>query len=118
MPLLGIALGAPLGHVLGGAAEYIAIGVLLAFGLYTLTAKDNEEHRLDQLAEMHGLGLVLLGVSISLGELAIGFTFGLLQLPTGLVIAVIALQAFIVGRIEATSASGSAKTPSASLAPH
>jgi hypothetical protein len=35
---------------------------------------------------MHGLGAVLLGLSISLDELAIGFTLGLLRLPAGLVI--------------------------------
>jgi manganese efflux pump family protein len=49
MPLIGLALGAPLGHALGGAADYLAIGVLLAFGLYTLTSKDNEEERLTEL---------------------------------------------------------------------
>jgi manganese efflux pump family protein len=99
MPLIGLALGAPLGHALGGAADYIAIAVLLAFGLYTRTAKDNEEETIAQLGQMDGLGLLLLGVSISLDELAIGFTLGLLRLPTGLVIALIALQAFIVAQL-------------------
>jgi manganese efflux pump family protein len=99
MPLIGLALGAPLGHALGGAADYAAIGVLLAFGLYTLTSNDSEEERLAQLGEMHGLGALLLGVSISLDELAIGFTLGLLRLPAGLVIALIALQAFIVAQL-------------------
>jgi manganese efflux pump family protein len=70
MPLIGLALGAPLGHALGGAADYLAIGVLLAFGLYTLTSKGNEEERLTELAEMHGVGALVLGVSISLDELA------------------------------------------------
>jgi hypothetical protein len=35
MPLIGLALGAPLGRAIGGSADYVAIGVLLAFGLYT-----------------------------------------------------------------------------------
>jgi manganese efflux pump family protein len=99
MPLIGLALGAPLGHALGGAADYVAIGVLLAFGLYTLTSKDNEEQRLAQLAEMHGVGALVLGVSISLDELAIGFTLGLLRVPAGLVIVLIALQTFVVTRL-------------------
>ncbi len=100
MPLIGLALGAPLGHALGAAANYAAIGVLLAFGLHTLlTSDDNEEQRLARLAEMHGPGALLLGVSISLDELAIGFTLGLLRVPGGLVIALIALQTFIVTQL-------------------
>ncbi|MDQ6817620.1 MAG: manganese efflux pump, partial [Actinomycetota bacterium] len=35
MPLLGLAVGAPLGRAIGAAADYIAIGALVAFGLYT-----------------------------------------------------------------------------------
>ena len=100
MPLIGLALGVPLGHALGGAADYVAIGVLLAFGLYTLlTSEKNEEERLGQLTQMHGLGALVLGVSISLDELAIGFTLGLLRLPAALVVALIALQTFIVTQL-------------------
>ena len=40
MPLIGLALGAPLGHAIGAAADYVAIGVLLAFGLSTLMASE------------------------------------------------------------------------------
>jgi manganese efflux pump family protein len=99
MPLIGLALGAPLGHALGGAADYVAIGVLLAFGLYTLTSKDNEQQRVAELAQMHGIGALVLGISISLDELAIGFTLGLLRVPAGLVIVLIALQTFIVTQL-------------------
>ena len=42
MPLIGLALGAPLGAAIGGAADYVAIGVLLAFGLYTLLARERD----------------------------------------------------------------------------
>jgi putative Mn2+ efflux pump MntP len=100
MPLIGLALGAPLGAAIGGAADYVAIGVLLAFGLYTLlTCEQDEQNRLSRLLQMHGLGAVLLGVSISLDELAIGFTLGLLRLPAGLVIALVALQTVIVTQL-------------------
>jgi putative Mn2+ efflux pump MntP len=100
MPLVGLALGAPLGAAIGGAADYVAIGVLLAFGLYTLLSPErDEEERLAQLTHAHGMGAVLLGVSISLDELAIGFTLGLLRLPAALVIILIALQAFIVAQL-------------------
>jgi manganese efflux pump family protein len=100
MPLIGVALGAPLGRAIGGAADYAAIGVLLAFGLYTLLRSEQaEERRIARLAEARGLSALLLGVSISLDELAIGFTLGLLRLPVVLVIVLIAIQTFIVTQL-------------------
>jgi putative Mn2+ efflux pump MntP len=99
MPLIGLALGAPLGRALGDAADYIAIAVLLAFGIYTLLGREDDDKRLSQLTELRGPSAVLLGVSISLDELAIGFTFGLLRLPALLVIVLIAIQAFIVTQL-------------------
>lgn len=100
MPLVGLGLGAPLGQAIGGTADYVAIAVLLVFGLYSLLSTDaHEEERLGQLARMRGLGALVLGVSISLDELAIGFTLGLLRLPAGLVVILIALQAFVVAQV-------------------
>ena len=99
MPLIGLALGAPVGHAIGAAADYIAIGVLLAFGLYTLLARDDDEENVDRLANATGWGAVLLGLSISLDELAIGFTLGLLRLPALLVIILIGAQAFILSQL-------------------
>lgn len=100
MPLIGLGLGAPLGSALGAAADYLAIGVLLAFGLYTLLSSEaGEQQRVAQLDQVHGLGALLLGISISLDELAIGFTLGLLRLPAALVIVLIALQAFILTQL-------------------
>jgi putative Mn2+ efflux pump MntP len=99
MPLVGLGLGAPLGRAIGGTADYIAIAVLLGFGLYTLLDADRDEQKLGQLMRMRGLGALILGVSISLDELAIGFTLGLLRLPAGLVVILIALQAFVVAQL-------------------
>lgn len=100
MPLIGLAIGTPLGHAIGDSADYIAIGVLLAFGLYTLAGSEEREQRtIVRLADAHGAGLLLLGLSISLDELAIGFTLGLLRLPAALVIALIALQAVAVTQL-------------------
>jgi putative Mn2+ efflux pump MntP len=100
MPLVGFALGAPLGRAIGAAADYFAVAVLIAFGLYTLlSASDGDKERLGQLSRIHGPAALLLGVSISLDELAIGFTFGLLRLPVVLVIVLIAVQAFVVTQL-------------------
>ena len=97
MPLVGLALGVPLGHAIGSAAGYLAIGILIIFGLYTLLADEHDEERqLQQLAQITGPRAIALGLSISLDELAIGFTLGLLRLPAALVIALIAVQTVIV----------------------
>lgn len=90
MPLVGLALGA--------AADYVAVGVLIAFGLYELLAPENEE-RIEELASVRGAKWLALGVSISLDELAIGFTLGLLRLPVLLVIVLIAAQTVVVTQL-------------------
>jgi putative Mn2+ efflux pump MntP len=100
MPLMGLSVGAPLGHTLGKAADYVAIGVLLVFGLYTLlTSEERDEQNLVRLSQARGAGALLLGISISLDELAIGFTLGLLRVPVALVIALIAVQTITVTQL-------------------
>lgn len=100
MPLIGLALGAPLGHALGSAAEYVAIVVLIGFGLYTLLHdEDDEGARAAELAELGGVRALALGVSISVDELAIGFTLGLLRVDVVLVIVLIALQTLAVTQL-------------------
>jgi putative Mn2+ efflux pump MntP len=96
MPLIGLALGAPLGRAIGSTADYLAIGVLFAFGLFTLLGQEEDDERLRQLLQLRAASALVLGVSISLDELAIGFTLGLLRLPAALVIVLIGLQAFVV----------------------
>jgi putative Mn2+ efflux pump MntP len=99
MPLIGLALGAPLGRALGDAADYVAIAVLLVFGLYTVLGHEDDDEQLTKLIQLRGPGAILLGVSISLDELAIGFTLGLLRLPAAIVIVLIAVQTFIVTQL-------------------
>jgi manganese efflux pump family protein len=99
MPVIGLALGAPLGHAIGAAADYVAIGVLIAFGIYTLSTADEDNERLAELTQMRGLRVVALGVSISIDELAIGFTLGLLHISAVLVIALIAVQTLVVTQL-------------------
>lgn len=91
MPLLGVALGAPLRRAIGSAADYIAAALITALALYMLIAENNDEGRLLSLTQGGLFGAVVLGASISLDELAIGFSAGLLRLPIpALVIAVVA----------------------------
>jgi putative Mn2+ efflux pump MntP len=90
--------GAPLGHALGENADYIAAAVLIAVGLYMVLA-DEDEPDGQRLATLHGWGAVAVGISISLDELAIGFTLGLLRVPVALVIALIAAQGFVMSQL-------------------
>ena len=73
--------------------------MLIAFGIYTLNSADEDNERLTELTQMRGLRAVALGVSISLDELAIGFTLGLLHISAALVIALIAVQTLIVTQL-------------------
>ena len=99
MPVVGIVLGAIAGNVVGSAADYVAIAILIALGVFMLwPRRDNrdEPERAGLLARTHGLAAIGLGISISLDELAIGFTLGLLRFSVLLVIALIGIQTLIV----------------------
>lgn len=96
MPVVGLLLGRALGTLVGHAADYVAIGVLALLGGWMLLHDDDQEAgKVGQLASGHGLALLALGLSISLDELAIGFTIGLLHLSLWLAVVLIGAQAFV-----------------------
>jgi putative Mn2+ efflux pump MntP len=100
MPLVGLAIGRPLGSTIGSAADYVAVAVLLALGIRMLLENETEQaSELGAMLDRGGVATIALGLSISLDELAIGFTFGLLRLPVIPVIALIAAQAFVVSQL-------------------
>lgn len=89
MPVVGLLVGHGIGHALGGAARYVAVAALVALGFYFLVSDDDEVR-----TDLRGLALVGLGLSISLDELAIGFSFGLLHVSIVWALVLIAVQAF------------------------
>jgi len=103
MPLIGFLVGAGLGGVVGRRADYFAAVVLAVTGLWMLWPRggeENEEERKVRLLESaRGWPILVLGLSISLDELAIGFGVGLLRLPLILLIAVIAIQALLAAQL-------------------
>jgi putative Mn2+ efflux pump MntP len=100
MPIIGLLLGHALGTLVGDAADYVAIGVLALLGGWILLHENAAEgEKVDQLARGQGLVLLALGISISLDELAIGFTIGLLHLSLWLAVALIGVQAFLFAQI-------------------
>ena len=100
MPVVGLLLGHALGQLVGSAADYVAIGVLALLALWMLFHEEKDEgERVAQLARGQGLVLLALGISISLDELAIGFTIGLLHLSVWLAVVLIGAQAFVFAQI-------------------
>ena len=100
MPVVGLLAGRALGTIVGGAADYVAIAVLGLLGIWMLRhEEDTEGERVDELVSGRGLALLALGISISLDELAIGFTIGLLHLSLWLAILLIGAQAFLFAQI-------------------
>lgn len=95
MPLIGIAAGAPLARMIGPVAAYLAVAALLGLGVWMLLVGGGEEQRAVRLKMTRGAAILVLGVSISLDELAIGFGLGLARLPVAAVIVAIAVQTLI-----------------------
>ena len=100
MPLIGLGLGSALAHGVGQVADYIAAAAVIGIGAWMLLSSDqDEEDKAARITASRGLALIGLGISISLDELAIGFSMGLTRLPAVTVIAAIALQAFIAAQL-------------------
>jgi putative Mn2+ efflux pump MntP len=100
MPLIGLLVGATLGRLIGGVADYVAIAALLGLGVNMLRSDDEAEERLvTMFANARGAAILGLGLSVSLDELAIGFTIGLLRVPLVPAVVLIAIQAFVVSQL-------------------
>ncbi len=65
----------------------------LLYGYYFFENEDQQEEKLER--NLVGWTLITTAVSISLDELAVGFSLGFVGVPTALTIFLIALQAFI-----------------------
>jgi putative Mn2+ efflux pump MntP len=102
VPIAGMLIGQVVGRVVGAWADYAAIVLLVVVGgLLVRPGQDDEaeERRLNLLAQARGPALIGLGVSISLDELTVGFSAGLLGLPIALAVIWIALQAFAAAQV-------------------
>ncbi len=100
MPLIGVVIGDALGHAVGSLADYAASAVLVALGAYLIVSDDDDESdKVATLGRIHGLAIIGLGIGISLDELAIGFSIGLLRLPLTWAIVLIGAQAFVAAQL-------------------
>jgi putative Mn2+ efflux pump MntP len=99
MPLIGFAIGAPVGNAIGSTGDYVAIAVLLGLGISMARVQPGEGEPKDPLEQIRGFKGFLLGLSISIDELVIGFTLGLLRGPVLLVAVLVGVQAFVFSQI-------------------
>ncbi len=106
-PLIGLGLGSSVGQAVGGTAEYFSGALLILLGSYLWWSNDDDDDDDDEVAKARrlvsarGLALIGLALSISIDELAIGFSFGLgatLAAPTTIV-AIITIQALVVSQL-------------------
>jgi len=94
MPLVGLGLGSALGSLigdwasLGGGIALVACAVWLLFLEGERSAEDTLKH------DVMGWALAVTALSISVDELAVGFSIGLIGVPVALTVILIGLQAF------------------------
>ena len=102
MPLIGYAAGAPVASLIGGAASVFAGSVLIGLGVYVLAvearsqAQEDEGSRVLDRTQRGIGGALLLGLSISLDEFAVGVSAGLIGLSVLAVALAAGAQAFVV----------------------
>jgi putative Mn2+ efflux pump MntP len=99
MPLIGLGLGIALARGIGQAAGDLAGVAVIAIGVWMLLAGGDDEGKASRVTASRGVALIALGVSISLDELAVGFTIGLAHLAAVAVIVAIAVQALLAAQL-------------------
>lgn len=99
MPLIGLAIGAPVATAIGSTTDYVAGGVLVAVGSWMVFADESEDKTSSRITGVGIWSALALGAGISLDELAIGFTLGLARLPVVPVIVAIAVQAVVASQL-------------------
>jgi putative Mn2+ efflux pump MntP len=98
MPLIGFAVGGLVGR-LGAVADWFSVALLLGAGLWIMRESVEGEDEMAEALErvQHGgVALLLVALSASLDELAVGLAAGTLQLPIIPMVVAIAVQALAV----------------------
>ena len=103
MPAVGLLVGLPLGAAIGEASPYVAGAIMIGVGLWLWWQSrgddgdddDDEAAQIARAAKQTGWAVLGIALGISLDELAIGFSFGVLRLPLAPALAVLAVQALL-----------------------
>ncbi|WP_202800128.1 manganese efflux pump MntP family protein [Paenibacillus elgii] len=95
MPLIGLFIGQGVGQLIGNWASLIGGIALLAVAVWLIFFEDEDEAEEKLERNLVGWTLIVTALSISLDELAVGFSIGLVGVPIALTISLVALQAFV-----------------------
>lgn len=95
MPLIGLFIGKGFGQLIGHWASLIGGIALIAVSVWLIFFEDDDEEEEKLERDLIGWSLIVTALSISLDELAVGFSIGLIGIPVILTIILIALQAFV-----------------------
>jgi len=102
MPIAGMIIGGALGHYFNGTISALGALLLIGAAIYFLFF-DREEDDHPMLGRpLVGWPLIAVAIGISLDELAVGFTAGLMQAPLTLTIILIAVQSFTFSMLGVT----------------
>ncbi|MCZ8516595.1 manganese efflux pump [Paenibacillus filicis] len=95
MPLIGLLIGNSSGQLMGHWSSIVGGILLLAVAVWLIFFEDEEEEEEKLERNLVGWTLLVTALSISLDELAVGFSIGLIGVPIALTIVLIAVQAFV-----------------------
>ncbi|TJY42805.1 hypothetical protein E5161_08160 [Cohnella pontilimi] len=101
MPIAGIIIGGALSHYFKGAISVIGALLLIGVAIYFFFDREEDDHTAHG-KPLAGWPLIAVATGISLDELAVGFTAGLMQAPIVLTIILIAVQSFTFSMIGVT----------------
>jgi putative Mn2+ efflux pump MntP len=96
MPLVGLGLGRGAAGLVGGGADWMALVCMAGVGVWLVVERDEEPRAGEAL---RWPALLLLGVAVSVDELALGFSFGLLGVPILWAILLIGAQALVAAQL-------------------
>ncbi|WP_143216077.1 manganese efflux pump MntP [Ferroacidibacillus organovorans] len=93
MPLIGLMFGRTLGTLVGQWATLLGGVALLAIAVWLIFFENDDEDG-KRARQWTGWGLLLTALSVSVDEWAVGLSMGFMQLPMGLLVISVAIQAF------------------------
>ncbi len=96
MPLIGLLIGRQLSTSAGVWAGYLAAAILIVVGALAIREAFEDEPEASPTPETRGWSLLWMGLSVSLDEMAVGFSLGVVHAALGFALGFIAIQAFVL----------------------
>ena len=103
MPLVGLFAGKVAGTLTGNFASLFGGVALVIVGLWQIFFEREQNETMAR--NLAGFALLLTALSVSLDELVVGFSIGLVGVPVALTVVLISLQAFVLSFAGLTLAS-------------